>query len=46
MIEAAEENSVYLMTAYRLHSEPGTVEALERIRSHRLLYCYLNVPGV
>ena len=32
MIEAAEENSVYLMTAYRLHSEPGTVEALERIR--------------
>ena len=32
MIEAAEENDVYLMTAYRLHSEPGTVEALERIR--------------
>ena len=32
MIEAAEENSVYLMTAYRLHSEPGNVEALERIR--------------
>ena len=32
MIEAADENGVYLMTAYRLHSEPGTVSALERIR--------------
>lgn len=33
MIAAAEENNVYLMTAYRLHNEPGTVDVLERIRS-------------
>ena len=33
MIAAAEENGVYLMTAYRLHNEPGTVDVLERIRA-------------
>ena len=33
MIAAADENGVYLMTAYRLHCEPGTIEALERIRA-------------
>ncbi len=33
MIAAAEENDVYLMTAYRLHSEPGTVKVLDLIRS-------------
>lgn len=33
MIAAAEENGVFLMTAYRLHCEPGTVEAMERIRA-------------
>ncbi len=33
MIHAAEENDVYLMTAYRLHSEPMTIEVLNRIRS-------------
>ena len=32
MIRVAEENGVFLMTAYRLHSEPGTVEVLERLR--------------
>jgi predicted dehydrogenase len=33
MIAAAEENGVYLMTAYRLHSEPGTVQVLDLIRA-------------
>ena len=33
MIAAAEENAVYLMTAYRLHNEPGTLAVLERIRA-------------
>lgn len=32
MIAAATEGGAYLMTAYRLHSEPGTIEVLERIR--------------
>ena len=32
MIAAAEAAGVWLMTAYRLHNEPGTVEVLERIR--------------
>lgn len=32
MIAAAREGGALLMTAYRLHSEPGTVEVLERIR--------------
>lgn len=32
MIDAAEENGVYLMTAYRLHNEPGTLDVIERIR--------------
>ena len=36
MIEVADENGVYLMTAYRLHSEPGTVSALERIRQGQI----------
>ncbi|MEO1537110.1 MAG: Gfo/Idh/MocA family oxidoreductase [Pseudomonadota bacterium] len=33
MIAAAERAGVYLMTAYRLHSEPGTVKVLELIGS-------------
>ena len=33
MIAAAEENGTLLMTAYRLHSEPGTVKVLDLIRS-------------
>ena len=33
MIEAAKDNNVHLMTAYRLHSEPGTVKVLDLIRA-------------
>ena len=33
MIDAADKAGVYLMTAYRLHSEPANVEVLEQIRS-------------
>ena len=33
MIATAEANGVFLMTAYRLHCEPMTVEVLERIRA-------------
>lgn len=33
MIDAAEENGTLLMTAYRLHSEPGTVKVLDLIRA-------------
>jgi len=32
MIAAAADAGVWLMTAYRLHNEPGTVEVLEQIR--------------
>ncbi|MEM8728551.1 MAG: Gfo/Idh/MocA family oxidoreductase [Pseudomonadota bacterium] len=33
MIESARDAGVYLMTAYRLHNEPGTVHVLDLIRS-------------
>ncbi|SMD06436.1 Gfo/Idh/MocA family protein [Primorskyibacter flagellatus] len=33
MVAAAEENGVFLVTAYRLHNEQGTVDVLERIRA-------------
>lgn len=33
MIAEAEKNDVLLMTAYRLHSEPGTVKVLDLIRA-------------
>ena len=33
MIAAAEASGVYLMTAYRLHSEPATAKVLEMIQS-------------
>jgi len=33
MIAAAREAGVFLMTAYRLHNEPGTIAVLEHIRS-------------
>lgn len=36
MIAAAAENGVFLMTAYRLHTEPGTLQVLEHIRSGRI----------
>lgn len=32
MIRAADSAGVWLMTAYRLHSEPGTIEAMDIIR--------------
>jgi predicted dehydrogenase len=32
MIAAADEAGVQLMTAYRLHTEPGTIEAIDMIR--------------
>lgn len=32
MIRAADAAGVWLMTAYRLHSEPGTIEAMDIIR--------------
>lgn len=32
MIAAAKEAGVFLMTAYRLHNEPGTIAVLEAIR--------------
>ena len=36
MIAAADAAGVYLMTAYRLHNEPGTLAVLDHIRSsHR-----------
>jgi predicted dehydrogenase len=33
MIAAARDGGVFLMTAYRLHNEPGTLAALDRIHS-------------
>ena len=33
MIAAAEKAGVQLMTAYRLHNEPATVDAIERVRA-------------
>ncbi len=32
MIDAAAAGGVFLMTAYRLHTEPGTIDVIERIR--------------
>lgn len=32
MIAAAEKGGCYLMTAYRLHNEPGTLDVIDRIR--------------
>lgn len=33
IIDTARENDVFLMTAYRLHMEPGTLDVLDRIQS-------------
>ncbi|MBB5223148.1 putative dehydrogenase [Amaricoccus macauensis] len=33
MIAAARDGGVFLMTAYRLHNEPGTLALLEKVRS-------------
>ncbi len=32
MIDAAAAGGVHLMTAYRLHTEPGTVDVIDRVR--------------
>ncbi|MCB1377078.1 MAG: Gfo/Idh/MocA family oxidoreductase [Alphaproteobacteria bacterium] len=32
MIAAADKAGVWLMTAYRLHNEPGTIDVIDRIR--------------
>ena len=36
MIAAARESGVFLMTAYRLHNEPGTHAMIEAVRSGRI----------
>ena len=36
MIDAARTANVFLMTAYRLHHEPGTVAVLEHIRANSI----------
>jgi predicted dehydrogenase len=36
MIAAAREANVFLMTAYRLHNEPGTLAVLEQIRANAI----------
>lgn len=36
MIAAAEDAGVFLMTAYRLHTDPGTIEVLEQIRHGKI----------
>lgn len=36
MIAAARDAGVFLMTAYRLHNEPGTVAVLEQIRNNAI----------
>ena len=36
MIAAARSANVFLMTAYRLHNEPGTVAVLEHIRANAI----------
>lgn len=36
MIITAKENGVFLMTAYRLHNEPGTVAAIEAVHSGKI----------
>ncbi len=36
MISAAQGAGVYLMTAYRLHNEPGTVAVLDQIRANAI----------
>ena len=36
MIAAAKESGALLMTAYRLHNEPGTIAAIEAIRAGKI----------
>ena len=53
MIASAKEAGVHLMTAYRLHNEPGTVHALDLIRNGAIgdprlftsLFSLMAAPG-
>ncbi len=53
MIAAAREAGVFLMTAYRLHTEPGNLDALRRIRAGEIgkpiavqtNFCFQNAAG-
>ena len=53
MIAAARDAGVFLMTAYRLHNEPGTVALLEKIRTgvigkplfFQSLFAFQMAPG-
>lgn len=53
MIAAAKEAGVFLMTAYRLHNEPGTIAVLENIRQgvigtpliFQSVFSFQSVPG-
>jgi len=53
MIAAARAANVYLMTAYRLHNEPGTVAVLEQIRANAIgrplffqsVFSFQTAPG-
>ena len=53
MIAAARAANVYLMTAYRLHNEPGTIAVLEQIRANAIgrpllfqsVFSFQTAPG-
>jgi len=53
MIDAARAANVFLMTAYRLHHEPGTVAVLEHIRASAIgrplffqsVFSFQSAPG-
>ena len=53
MIDAAQKAGVFLMTAYRLHNEPGTLHALKLIkdgaigdpRAFSALFSFMAAPG-
>ena len=53
MIAAARSANVFLMTAYRLHNEPGTIAVLEHIRANTIgrplffqsLFSFQTSPG-
>ena len=53
MIAAARTANVFLMTAYRLHNEPGTIAVLEHIRANAIgrpllfqaLFSFQTAPG-
>jgi predicted dehydrogenase len=53
MIAAARDAGVFLMTAYRLHNEPGTLALLEKVRSGAIgrplffqsVFSFQSAPG-